>query len=1452
MARRLNTRLLVLLLVFVGLPIAVLVTVIATDVLTVGETGNFQELFEQAKQARDNENWAAAYTYIRRAVKTDEGKDSAEAQYLRGYLALRQKPPAAQASRQSFQRALALKPDYFEAQRDLTELLIAMRLWNDAEREVQNLIQVKPDFARGYLWAAAIKLSLADAEPIQSRRRPFYEAAVEILSEGIEAAPGEMQLYALLARTYTLLGQEDQIAAVLDQAIASNPEEPQAYTMKAGRLAAQEEYDQAAEVLALGLVVAGEKPELFIALGEVAVKQNKIGEAKDAFQKAVDLAADDPRAYLRLAALYRADGDNTRAADVLDRAIERLPESESLKTERADLLLDEKEYEKATALIVEMEEANPESGNVAYLRGKQAMIDREIRRAITLLQKARDAGATPRARLLLGRAYFMAGELGAAESELQDLVAQLPTLLGARRTLAEIQLRLQEFDGVIRNARAVLAATPGDADMQLLLSQALAAQDNLPQALDVAQKGAAARPQDVRLHVMVAEILNRMDRVAEAEEAFLAAKAIGEDPEMVYRQLLQFYRQRDMEEKLEAALAEAREKVPDAAFVAADIDPEKIEAQLKARLQEDPTRYGDQVALARLYAVTDRQDQGMRIYQEVLEKAEPGSGAWRQAWQQVFMTHLQGDDYAAAAEVTERLRQADPNAPELLVAEPLVDLAQDRVADATEKLRQVVANDPSMSAANYLLAQALLRQQKFEDAKAVLQRALEMRPNLVPARLMLGRVLYREGAYTGAEAEAREALKFTPRYVPALELAAEATTAQGKWEDALRYREALAQVAPGNAPNQIAAARLYQRLDRLDLAEARFKAAHEAMPDDPRLVRALAEFYGLTRRHDDARKLIQEFITAYPDDPAGYILKGEYTARFGDIEDAEPFYRQALELKPEDPAPLVLYGDQLTAQGKWAKAEAIHKELVKRFPDNIHARRRLADIYMLQMKLEEAAEAIEAVLADHPDDVQSLVIRGRIASRRQDLKDAETYMRRALEEDPDYGEARFWLAELYAASDPLEAINQLDQIEPADGAFEKAMLLRSSINARRGLMRESVLDLRRLVDYRPTSFMGRSALAERYMATGEPGRASDLLEGLVRERPEPELFVRLGRAKLAQNRPAEALRHFEQARKLAPESPEALVGVAQSLMALDRRQEALDRVYNVMNSLPKEVWPRLALVTVHEAEGELNKAIDVLQTGLVQNNQWEIGYVRLAHILRQASQAAEPAVQDRLTQQARQVLMSGLQAMPQSVQIRTLLGNIEVEAENYERAVTVLEPVATYFGENYSRLPQDVPQLRPYFAGVRLYSLALYYLGRVDEAVDWGTKLWQIEPTDVANANNVAWMLATEKRDLDRAWRMVRTCARLVPDNPQILDTYGWVAFLRGDAQEAMDTLRQSIARGDNAEARYHLGRVLQDRGRVDEAREQYETALEMGLKANDAAEAEKRLEALKTAGAAG
>jgi len=93
--------------------------------------------------------------------------------------------------------------------------------------------------------------------------------------------------------------------------------------------------------------------------------------------------------------------------------------------------------------------------------------------------------------------------------------------------------------------------------------------------------------------------------------------------------------------------------------------------------------------------------------------------------------------------------------------------------------------------------------------------------------------------------------------------------------------------------------------------------------------------------------------------------------------------------------------------------------------------------------------------------------------------------------------------------------------------------------------------------------------------------------------------------------------------------------------------------------------------------------------------------------------------------------------------------------------------------------------------------------------------------------NALGYTLADQTDRLDEAEDLIHRAYELLPEDPAITDSMGWIAFKQGRLEEAEAYLRKALSMDDNPEIAAHLGEVLWEMGRQDEARSIWNAALE-------------------------
>jgi len=105
-------------------------------------------------------------------------------------------------------------------------------------------------------------------------------------------------------------------------------------------------------------------------------------------------------------------------------------------------------------------------------------------------------------------------------------------------------------------------------------------------------------------------------------------------------------------------------------------------------------------------------------------------------------------------------------------------------------------------------------------------------------------------------------------------------------------------------------------------------------------------------------------------------------------------------------------------------------------------------------------------------------------------------------------------------------------------------------------------------------------------------------------------------------------------------------------------------------------------------------------------------------------------------------------------------------------------------------------------------------------------KVIEMKP-DYAHAYNaLGYTLAEKTNRLGEARELIEKAYKLLPDDPFIMDSMGWVEYRLGHVQEALKQLQMAYSSRPDPEIAAHLGEVLWKSGQHDEAQKIWRAAL--------------------------
>jgi tetratricopeptide (TPR) repeat protein len=118
-----------------------------------------------------------------------------------------------------------------------------------------------------------------------------------------------------------------------------------------------------------------------------------------------------------------------------------------------------------------------------------------------------------------------------------------------------------------------------------------------------------------------------------------------------------------------------------------------------------------------------------------------------------------------------------------------------------------------------------------------------------------------------------------------------------------------------------------------------------------------------------------------------------------------------------------------------------------------------------------------------------------------------------------------------------------------------------------------------------------------------------------------------------------------------------------------------------------------------------------------------------------------------------------------------------------------------------------------------------------------------VNPDFAPAANNLAYLLADQNRDLNEALGLANIAKKANPEDPSIADTLGWVYFKRGLYPNAIRELTFAAEKlPGNATVRYHLGMSYLKKSDNEKARRELEKALSLDSSFDGSDEAKKAL----------
>ena len=170
---------------------------------------------------------------------------------------------------------------------------------------------------------------------------------------------------------------------------------------------------------------------------------------------------------------------------------------------------------------------------------------------------------------------------------------------------------------------------------------------------------------------------------------------------------------------------------------------------------------------------------------------------------------------------------------------------------------------------------------------------------------------------------------------------------------------------------------------------------------------------------------------------------------------------------------------------------------------------------------------------------------------------------------------------------------------------------------------------------------------------------------------------------------------------------------------------------------------------------------------------------------------------------------------PDKVGLYRMLSSLRQKQDDHQGALQVLQDALAQHPDDY--------KLR--------FALGVVYndLGRATDSVAVMQALLKENPDDATVLNFIGYTYVEQGVQLDDAEKLLNRALEIKPDSGYIIDSMGWLFFVREEYQKALEyLLRARDMVPDDPVIHEHLGDIYVELKRHDEAVENYRRSLEL------------------------
>lgn len=421
--------------------------------------------------------------------------------------------------------------------------------------------------------------------------------------------------------------------------------------------------------------------------------------------------------------------------------------------------------------------------------------------------------------------------------------------------------------------------------------------------------------------------------------------------------------------------------------------------------------------------------------------------------------------------------------------------------------------------------------------------------------------------------------------------------AMDKKEQAAAQLDKILENAPADNRTRLELAGIFENLGKTDKAIEILRKNISEDPRDNHSRLTLGYLYFRHERLPEARDALEKHVAQEPDSYSGSVMLARLYRAMDEVDLARAMYERVLELNWSFPQALdaAEFYEQIR---EYDRAVDLYRKLLEEEPDNETCRRKLAGLYMLLGKPDQAVLELEALkkTSQEPEKVDLAI--GRLLLEQKKYKEAIHHFGRMLVAYPGLDIVRPLMAlAYYESGDGKGAKKVLAQVPVESKEYEDSILMLVRLYQEEEKLDEAVAILEHALQIsaeRHQSFF--FLLAAIHHKKKAPDKGVAVFERAVQAFPEvSRVWFEYGLYMDRIGRQQEAMAHMTHVLELDPEDPYALNYVGYTWADAETNlDQALDYISRAVAQRPEDGYIRDSLGWVYYKRGDFQRAVEEL------------------------------------------------------------------------------------------------------------------------------------------------------------------------------------------------------------------------------------------------------------------